>query len=292
MFLLYKTYFFCAYCKHGLVRLYSTNTTNILSLKLLHFEKNWEPSLAEHYFQLKRRYGEAHKKQSTKLCSQQNVMHMYKMKPTCTPYVIRSQMIVYASGINITMKPYISNKIDISKSPLIYNHALYHKSLNNYKYSDPIFRRYVSLSIIYCFNSGRVTVADTKMWTKYVPTNVWGLVGLCLILSSILFSSHDMSLKCFCRNFFLLVNSLFKIGRLVLRQSWSHKWKVLGVLELLFCFLLSIYENSITVSVVLPLVPKPFLSTKELNTNNYTFVVQQSRFDSIYKWFADEYNTQ
>jgi len=285
MFSLYKTYFFCAYCKRGLVRLNFTNTTNILFLKLLHFEKHWEPSLAKHYYQRSRSKDE-------KLCSKLNVMSLYTMKNKgCQTTDMRIRMIVFASGMNITIKPYIYKHYDKSKPSQIYGHAQYHSGFDRYKYSDPIFRRYASLSIIYCFNAGRVTVAETQMWTKYVPLDVWCLVGLCLILSSILFSSHDMSVKFLCQDFFLVVNSLFKLGRLVLRQSWSHKWKVLGILELLFSFLLSIYENSITVSVVVPLVQKPFLNTKELNNNNFTFVVQHDQFSKIYKWFSDEYNT-
>jgi len=56
--------------------------------------------------------------------------------------------------------------------------------------------------------------------------------------------------------------------------------------------LLSLYENSITVNVVVPLVPKPFLNTRELYNNNFTFVVQTKYFATAYNWFIDEYNTK
>jgi len=55
--------------------------------------------------------------------------------------------------------------------------------------------------------------------------------------------------------------------------------------------LISIYENSITVNVVVPLIPKPFSSTRELYNNNYTFVVQEANLLRAYNWLSDEYNT-
>jgi len=289
MFLLYKTYFFCPFCKRGLVRLNFTNTTNILFLKLLHFEKHWEPSLAKHYIQGARTYDK-------KLCSKQNVMHMYQMNPRCKLSQVIYQMIVFASSINITMKGYASKAYNRSKLPQIFGNDQYkNDTVEQFLYTDPIIKEYRYLSIIYCHNSGRVSVAETKMWTKYVPIDVWGLLGLCLILSSVLFarySSNNISFKCVFQNLVLLVNSLFALVRLLWRQSVSHKWKVLGILELLLSFLISIYENSITVSVVVPLVPKPLLNTRELYDNNYTFAVQQYNFHYIYNWLSDEYNTK
>jgi len=77
-----------------------------------------------------------------------------------------------------------------------------------------------------------------------------------------------------------------------LRRSWGHKWKLLVALELFFSPLLSLYENSITVNVVVPLIPKPFLNTRELYDKNYTFVVQSYNFGKTYDWFTDEYNTK
>jgi len=288
-FVLYKTYFFCAYCKRGLVPLNSTNTTKILSLKLVHFEKHWEKNLAQHYFQGETTY-------DIKLCSKQNVMHMYQMNPRCKLFQMIYHMIVFASGLNITMKGYASKAYKRSKLPQIFwNDQYKNVTVELFQYADPIVKEYIYVSIIYCYNTGRVAVAETKMWTKYVPIDVWGLLGLCLILSSVLFvsySSDNISFNCVFKNFVLFVNSLFTLVRLLWRQSWSHKWKALGVIELLISFLLCIYENSITVSVVVPLVPKPLLNTMELFNNNYTFVVQQYNFHYIYNWLSDEYNTK
>jgi len=58
-----------------------------------------------------------------------------------------------------------------------------------------------------------------------------------------------------------------------------------------FSALLSLYENSITVNVVVPVVPKPFISFEELYNHNYTFVVQTTSFDKVYDWLSDKYNT-
>jgi len=287
MFVLHKTYFFCPFCKPVLVQLTSMSRTNILSLKLRNFQKNWESSWAQHYKLRLPGHDE-------KFCSQQNVMHLYKKIPRCRLPDMRIQMIVFASGVNVTMKSYAGKYYDYSKLPQILDNARYHKNIEYYKYSDPILKEYVRLSIIYCFNSGRVTVAETKMWTKYVPIDVWGLFGLCLILSSIVFatqSSHDKSFIFGFENFVLVVNSSFKLVRLVFRQSWSHKWKVLGILELFVSLLISAYENSITVSVVVPLVPKPLVNTMDLYKNNYTFVVQKYMFSHVHNWLSDEYNT-
>jgi len=58
----------------------------------------------------------------------------------------------------------------------------------------------------------------------------------------------------------------------------------------MFGTLICVYENSITVNVVKPLVPKPFLNTKELYDNNYTFVVQELNFYTVRNWLSDKYN--
>jgi len=44
----------------------------------------------------------------------------------------------------------------------------------------------------------------------------------------------------------------FKLVIIIVRESSSHKWTLLGVFELLLGTLLTVYENSITVSVVVP----------------------------------------
>jgi len=67
---------------------------------------------------------------------------------------------------------------------------------------------------------------------------------------------------------------------------------LLGVFELLFSILISVYENSITVSLVAPLVPKPFSNTRELYNNNYTLVVQTDSFTKVYNWLSYKYNTE
>jgi len=287
MFVLYKTYFYCPFCKPVLVQLTSSGTTNILSLQLTNFQKNWESSWAKHY----KLWLPGH---DENFCSHQNVMHLYKKIPRCRLPDMRIQMIVLASGINVTMKSYGSKYYDYTKLPQIFDNDRYHESREHHKLADPILKHYKYLSIVYCFNSGRVSVAETKMWTKYVPTDVWVLLGLRLISSSALYATHSSYNKSAIwgfENFVQWVNSLLKLVRLVLRQSWSHKWKVLGILELLLSFLISAYENSITVSVVVPLVPRPLINTMDLYKNNYTFVVQQYMFSPLYNWLSDEYNT-
>jgi len=60
----------------------------------------------------------------------------------------------------------------------------------------------------------------------------------------------------------------------------------------MFSALLCLPENSITVNVVVPLVPKPFLNTRELYDNNYTFVVQTKSYEKSYEWLINEYSTK
>jgi len=76
----------------------------------------------------------------------------------------------------------------------------------------------------------------------------------------------------------------------VFRQSLGHKWKLLGVLKLLFTVPVSIYDNAITVSVVVPLIPSPYSNTLDLYYNNYTFVVRQYAFKTVNDWLSDKYN--
>jgi len=49
-FVFLRTYFFCSFCTYGLVLLNALKTTNILSSKLLSFEKHWKPTYVQHYF--------------------------------------------------------------------------------------------------------------------------------------------------------------------------------------------------------------------------------------------------
>jgi len=59
-----------------------------------------------------------------------------------------------------------------------------------------------------------------------------------------------------------------------------------------FSTLISVYENSITAGVVVPLVPQPFSNTRDLYNDNYTFVVEQDNFPEISSWLSDEYSTK
>jgi len=125
----------------------------------------------------------------------------------------------------------------------------------------------------------------------YVNMNIWGLVGLCLVLLAISNpTSQKLKFKLALQSVVLCLSSFIKLITTFWRQSWSYKWKLIGIFELLISILICVYENSITVNVVVPLVPKAFLSTKELYNNNYTFVVQYVSFYRVRKWLYDEYN--
>jgi len=288
-FVFLGTYFFCTFCKPALVRLNSMKTNNILSLKITSFEKNWEPSFAQHFHQMSTNAYLP----PAEFCRQQGFMSMYKKEGECEPHFMLSQLIIFATGRNFTAKPYRSKSYDYSKIPQMLAHVPYYEFEDIFDYSSPMFPKHEYPSIIYCFNLGNVTVAETDMWTKYVPVDIWGLLGLCFLLSSVLYSargSQKQSAKFLLQNVVLFVNTSLKLVGIVLRQSVSHKWKLLGVLELLFSVLLSLYENAITVNVVVPLVPKPFLNTRELYYNNYSFVVQRGNFGGLYNYLSDEYN--
>jgi len=265
----YKTYFFCSFCKLGLIRL-NPVTKNFLSLKLQNFE--WSTTLSQHYKQLPID-SDVDLANIAEFCRQQNIMILFKKKRKCESRLMLVQLIVAASGYNLTIKPYKRKYFDHSKIPQIFTYIRYFGFNVIHKYSSPILNLYEYPSIIYCFNLGRVTVAETDMWTKYVPTDVWGLVGLCLVLSSILYTItgtgwSKQSVELVLQNLVLFVNLFLKLTRILVRQSWDHKWKLMVGLELLFSgIIISVYENSITVSVVVPLVPKPFLGTKELYDN-------------------------
>jgi len=289
--LFHKTYFFCPFCEHSLVQLDSTNTTNILSINLLSYKKSWATGLAQHYDKA----NNAEVLKSEEYCRQENAhIIMYEKNPRCQIDSIIIQMIVFASGSNVTVKQYVSKYPDDSKIPQIYTYCTYAGYQAREKYSSLILREHECPSIIYCYNLGKVTMAETNMWTKYVPNNVWALVGLCLLLSAILNATdglHAKPDKSLSKSFVLFVNSFLKLINILWRQSWSHKLKLLASLELLFITLISLYENSITVSVVAPLIPRPLSNTIELYNNNFTFVVERQFSTTVYNWLSDEYNT-
>jgi len=257
-----------------------------LSLKLSSLEKIGESFDAVHY------YSVPHKSElANENCRHTNIMYLYAKELECEHQVILENTIVSASGINITTKPYLTKYYDHKKMPQIFGEIQYYGFVEPFKYSSPVFKEYKYPNIIYCLNLERVTVAETNMWTKYVPMDIWGLVGLCFFLLAVLNpTSQKIKFKFLFQHCLLFVSSFLKLMGTFWRQSWSHKWKLLGVLELLFSTLICVYENSITVNVVKPLVPKPFLSTKELYNNNYTFVVQKLNFYITRNWLLDEYN--
>jgi len=210
----------------------------------------------------------------------------------CQHYVMFIRTIVSASGINITMKPYVTQYYNYTKIPQIFRYVYYVGLKETARYSSPMLNHYEYPSIIYCFNLARVTVVETNMWTTNVPLEIWSCLGVCLVLMSILNPNTYSQLKFMflLQRFALFASSFLKLIRIFLRQSWCNKWEILGVFELLSSSLICLYENAITVNAVKPLVPKPFLSTLELYNNNYTFVVQSSNFRRGYGWLNKKYN--
>jgi len=284
-FFLDDKYFFCTFCKPCWQRINSRNK-DFWSLKLSSFQNSW--FMAEHYYQVNK----AARKNYP--CRQPNIMYLYKKIINCQPSVMFFQLIVFASGKNFTLEPYTNPFYDYSLTPQLFDYVQYYSFEEPFKYSSPMLKYYQWPSIIYCLNLRRKAVAERDMWTKYVPWDIWGLVGLCFLLLAILNPnprSHNKPMHICLENLVIYVKSFLKLMIITVRQSLSHKWMLLGAFELLFSTLLSVYENSITVSVVVPLVPKPFLSSRELYNNNYTFVVQIGNFDAIYRWLCHEYNT-
>jgi len=284
----YETFYLCPFCLPGLIRLNSTSNTD-LSLKLSNFEKNWVPTLSQHFFQEHDKVYFANEV----FCRSKNLMDMYNVNIKCQSTSVFIRLISFASGGNFTMKPYLNRYYDYLKLPQFFD-TMHYTDSGLIPYFSSALKQYDYRSIIYCFNLGRVTVAEENMWTKYVPLDIWGLLGLCLLFPAIMnvsIKSQHWSVKFVLRSVVVLFNSFFKLIRISWRQSLSHKWMLLGVLELLFIILISVYENSITVSVVVPLVPKPLLSTLELYNNNYTFAVQTDNSPNFSTWMSNEYNT-
>jgi len=293
-FAFYKAYFFCTFCKGGLVQLSSPITTpDMFSQTIESFEKEWVPEFAEHYMSSvknQRAYDEE--------CIKKDVMKMYNQREKCQPNTIIARMIIFASGCNFTLK-LIRHNASL-KIPRI---AVYSRKtkFESYTYSSPILRHYDYPSIIYCFNLKRVTIAQTNMWTKYISMYTWALLGLCLLVLSFLNTVQgsvfrNKSFKSLMLNLLLFVNSFVKLMGILSRQSWNHKWKLFGLVEIMFSILIAVYENSITAEVVVPLVPQPFKSTLELFNNNYTFVAQffpdDRIYNRMYSWLSDEYDTK
>jgi len=220
-------------------------------------------------------------------------MHLYKKLIHCGYYDMLARLMVFGSGSNFTLKVYESWYYDYLHIPILLDQVKSSHFYFHYKYSSPVFHYYQYPCIIYCFNLGKVTIAETNIWMKYVPLNIWGLVGLFILTYAFLITptrSLTNVVQYILQYTILLLNSYFKLLRIILRQSWGQKWKLLGLLELCFCILTAIYENTITVSVVVPLVPKAFSNTKDLFTNNYTFVVQEYGFESANDWLSSKYN--
>jgi len=285
-----RKYFFCTFCNEGLVELVQEN---IFSLNLLSFEKNWIHEFAEHYYFIK----DENELANEEKCRKSDVMALYDDDNKCQNSQMLARMVIYASGCNFTLK--LRRDYDSLEIPQVFVDS-HDTKFEAYKYSSPILSHYKYPSIIYCFNLERESVAQTNMWTKYVPLETWSLVGLCLLLLSILNAAkgslqNRKSVECTVQNFFLLVNSMVKILGILSRQSWSHKWKLFGLVEIMFGTLILVYENSITAGVVVPSVPEPYKNTRELYNENYTFVVKQNSFvgTSRYnRWLSDEYDTK
>jgi len=285
-FVFYRTYFFCIFCKRPLQRI-NPHKTNYFLIKLSSFKKIW--IYAEHYYKIDEDYD----LENHEFCEQENLLSLFTADFECEPSGLLNRLFVYASGYNFTMEPYLSGSFNYTVTPQMFYNAQYNRFGKFVTYSSPVLNRFRYPNIIYCFNSGRVTLAETSMWTKYIPLIIWGFVGLILLLLVILNARSRIKIifKFQLQNLTQVTDSLFEIIGIIFRQSWSHKWKLLGIFHLLFSSFISLYENIVTVNVVVPLVPRPFLNTRELYNNNYTFVVQNSKFGRVKNWFYGEYNT-
>jgi len=176
-----EAYFFCPFCLSGFVRLNSV-CSNILSLTVSKFQLDWAPEFSNHYYQV---YDSTPMKNG-KFCRQQNAMYMYKRVIKCLHHIMTIQLIVSASGSNFTLEFYPSRYYNYSKIPTLYAHAKSYRTHLHHKYLSPVLSHFEYSSIIYCFNLGRKTIAESDMWTKYVPVNLWGLVVLFILTHAFL----------------------------------------------------------------------------------------------------------
>jgi len=115
-------------------------------------------------------------------------MLFYRRTFKCTTSLMIIEVIIFASGNNVTTVPYVNLYYNYSKKPQIFQ-SLSCIRLNTLLEYSSLLSKYKYPSIIYCFKVTRPTVFETYMWTKYVPIDIWGLVCLCLLLLSVLYTA-------------------------------------------------------------------------------------------------------
>jgi len=208
---LLRVYFFCTFCKYGLVKLNSL-TTNYLPIKLSSFEKSWVPKYAEHYLY----FDDENELTNEEACSKADVIDLCNSKrdKRCQHSPMLARLIISASNGNFTLK--LRRNHDYLDIPRLLSYSRITEFQDN-KYSSPILRQYRYVSIVYCFNLRRDSVAQTNMWTKYVFMENWGMIGLTLVLLSILSTCSDCQKKSFVislKHVQLFLSSFLKLMRL------------------------------------------------------------------------------
>jgi len=158
-FVFSELYFFCQFCQSGLVRFNAMSMgMHFSSLKLTSFEKNWVTDIANHCYQVYPLF----KSYNEEFCRHMNLMYIYKKETQCMLHDFLAQLILSASGRNLTLKLKFGTQLDFSKKPQIFIYDYFSGAEDPYMY-------YEYPSVMHCFNLGKVTIAETNMWTKYVP---------------------------------------------------------------------------------------------------------------------------
>jgi len=170
-FTFYERYFVCTFCNRRLLLLTPMHTN--LSLKLENLQKSWVPIHAQHYYPVRTDSDVA----NVEFCRKQNGMYFYRRTQECHYSVIFNEIVVFASAINLTIKPYVTRYYNFRKIPQLFRHMDYSTDNDHFTYSSPVLKYYLYPSIIYCSHLGRETAAETDMWIKYVPTDIWCLVS-------------------------------------------------------------------------------------------------------------------
>jgi len=274
-----KMYFFCAFCGIPLVRVPPNSESFKLNMKTV--MTLWRDASHDWVTDSKLTVSKQQK------CSSLDILRAYEYDFDCDTRQFENQLLRDFTKLNFSLRMV---EYDETGFPAIEVYFNIH-GVQRFIFSTPFFLQYRVPRIVYCINADFKFTVNGRMWIQNISPHVWVLILTLLFATAIVRTVSTAYKNKSKSTWSCFASSVRLVLRFVVRQISCHNCLLLGLLELFFGLLLSAYENSVTVQVLVPASHKPFESTHDLYLNNYTFVIA----DTLYgpeEWIKAQYNSE
>jgi len=282
-----SVFYYCVFTR-SVFRLKDQN--NVLQTQITDYQREWQEG-ATHTWPY---FGnlEGYLSNSFKCSKVSYVNYFHPTVRYCRSKQLIFQLIVTFSKLNISLKViphtiYVVPGLDIVTLGGGDRGELSHWNF----YSTPSLKSYEKLGMIYCLDKNVEFLRRGDIWFNILQKIIWFLLILTIFLVAVL-NVLCSTLKRRIEN--VLEEICFEfwdILRTITRQTINLKDTRFLLLEIIFVILLIVYENYVTLEIVVLKVPKPFSDLKELVNQNYTFVLDKRTLNTASIWLKKEFNT-